>query len=458
MTGLASRRRSASGRTRRHRHGSRAYPSDAVARRPRTLRVSRTILLAPVVAVLVALPAPVTAAPASGSWAPAGELSTARPETTVTALADGRVLVAGGGIPPVASADLFDPRATAWAPTAAMEAARGAHAAVTLADGRVLVSGGRSGGEALNSAEIFDPSTGAWTPSGAMALARQAHTATLLPDGRVLVTGGLGGSHGPHRAEAELFDPATGAWALTGAMPQPRAHHTASRLVDGRVLVVGGEGAPHDASLRDAAVFDPATAAWTPVAQLLATGRSDHTATVLADGTVLVAGGTKLHIGGRPENFVFSTEILDRQASAILPAPAMVHRRSYHAATVLPGGGVLVTGGISERAAQPVATAEVYDPAARAWASVAPMPAPAADHAAVVLAGDACATACGKVLVVGERAAYLFSPSAGSGRNRVAGALAGALGAGVVMLGVATVIRRRRGTARRGLDQTLERR
>ncbi|HUP71092.1 MAG TPA: kelch repeat-containing protein [Acidimicrobiales bacterium] len=409
---------------------------------------------------------PVQAASASGgSWASAGQLSVPRSETSVTLLSDGKVLVAGGANPPEASAEVFDPATKRWSPTGALGTARAAHAAVRLADGKVLVSGGRVGPDALNSTEIYDPTARTWAATGAMAFARQAHTATLLADGKVLVAGGLGGGHGPYRVETEVFDPATGTWSATGALPQGRARHSATPLNDGRVLVIGGEGAPHDDSLRDAALYDPASRAWSPLPRLLGVGRADHTATALPNGTVMVVGGTKVHTGGRPQNIVSTAEILDQAGQAFLPGPAMAQRRSFHAATALAGGRVLVTGGNGDRIATPTATAEIYDPATRQWATVSPMPDPAASHTAVVLAGRGCGSACGQVLVVAERAAYLFTPpppgspgSKGANRNL----LLGAVGAGAAVAAAGLIVARRRHisptTSRRGTDQTMEHR
>lgn len=401
-------------------------------------------------------------APAGGSWAPAGQMDVARSEASVTGLADGSVLVAGGGNPPQASAQLFDPAAGTWSSTGPMGVARVAHAAVRLADGRVLVTGGRVSPDAIGTAEIYDPATKTWAPAAPMALTRQAHTATLLSDGRALVVGGLGGGHGPHRAEAEVFDPASGAWSPAGALPQARGYHSATRLPDGRVLVVGGEGAPHDASLRDAAIFDPRATTWAPVPSLLATGRSDHTATVLPDGTVLVVGGTKLHTGGRPQNILASAEVVDLRGTAFLPAPAMTQRRSRHAATALGDGRVLVTGGFGDRMGEATATAEIYDPRTRRWTAVADMPEANASHTAVLLAGPACGASCDKVLVVGEQSAHLYAPpppapAGTSGRPSTAG-LAGGLGAALLLLSASGVVvaRRRQSKSLRGPHQTME--
>ena len=203
----------------------------------------------------------VVAVPAGG-WQPADALNEGRFRHTATPLRDGRVLVAGGSRKQaLSSAELYDPATKGWTRTGRLGRSRQAHSATLLADGRVLVAGGfgTGGGNALNSAELYDPATGSWSSTGSLNQARDSHTATLLADGRVLVAGGegQGSSHGG-LASAEIYDPATGTWTPTGSLGQAREQHTATLLANGRVLVAGGE-APGGAALASAELYDPAS-------------------------------------------------------------------------------------------------------------------------------------------------------------------------------------------------------
>ena len=239
-----------------------------------------------------------TAAPSATSSA--GQMTHAHSTHTATALADGRVLLAGGydGSGTTDSADLYDPRTGTFAATGPMTAARGFSTATRLSDGRALVAGGTpsswdQSGPELASTELYDPRTGTFSATGSMTSPRDAHTATLLSDGRVLITGGDDRFRHPV-ASAELYDPKAGTFSPTGSMKATRSFHVATLLADGRVA--GHRGQPgrhgccpwprpgHGGGLR------PEDGEVQPD-RLDDDERASHAGTRLADGRVLIAGG-----------------------------------------------------------------------------------------------------------------------------------------------------------------------
>src|SRR5438477_748908 len=164
---------------------------------------------------------------------------------------------------------------------------RTAHAATALTDGRILITGGRdSAGNIVAVSEIFDPASDSSTASATLTTPRVDHTATLLPDGKVLVAGGSDASGS--LSSVEIFDPANtaaGFRTLAASMGAARAGHTATVLNDGKVLIAGGDDAG------TAEIFDPATETFSSVLMAMAAPRIGHTATLFSDDSVLLAGG-----------------------------------------------------------------------------------------------------------------------------------------------------------------------
>ena len=304
--------------------------------------------------------------PAAGAWTATGNMNGIRILHTATRLADGRVLVAGGAdlisetsVHAVATAELYDPATGTWTVTGTMIEARARHTATLLPDGKVLVAGGSgsgAGSDSLATAELYDPATGTWTAAGALIEARTQHTATLLPDGRVLVAGG-NSSSGPQLASAELYDPVTRSWTATGRMVRDHAGHTATLLPDGRVLVLGGSSA--SAPEATAELYDPSTGSWTATESM----NGEHigsTATLLDNGSVLLAGGASSGGSGGGSSLPGVPELYDPRTGSWTATANMLAARSGHTATLLDDGRVLVAGGASTNPV--LATAELYDP------------------------------------------------------------------------------------------------
>ena len=118
------------------------------------------------------------------------------------------------------------------------------HTATRLDDGKVLIVGGtNAGGATVASAEIFNPTTGAFQTTASLATSRYGHTATLLSNGLVLVAGGAtpspGGGNQTYLGTAELYNPAAGSFSATMPMQTTRYLHSATLLPNGEVLVAG---------------------------------------------------------------------------------------------------------------------------------------------------------------------------------------------------------------------------
>jgi len=335
------------------------------------------------------------AVPTEPGWTATGSMRTPRAGHAATLLRDGRVLVAGGSGRD--TSELYDPIAGTWTATGDMTRTRTWHTATLLADGRVLAAGGTDAlGALLASTELYDPATGRWTVTGSMAESFSGHTATLLSNGTVLVAGGFEKGDIPpgSRASAALYDPVTGTWRVTGDMTQARSNHTATLLPDGRVLVAGGHGGDRLAS---AELYDPATGTWTATGDLTEPYLG-HTATLLSDGTVLVAGGDV----PRGSGAVASTHaaVYDPIAGTWTVTGSLITPRLAHTAALL-DGRVLVSGGgaYGGPSAEMFREAELYDPATGTWTATADMTRARAGHTATLLPD-------GRVLVAGGSRDY----------------------------------------------------
>ena len=170
-----------------------------------------------------------------------------------------------------------------------------------------------------------------------------------------------------------------------GSSNEARTEHSATLMPDGTVLVVAGEG--DDEELTSAEYYDPSTGLWTLVGPV-SEARAGHTATLLSDGRVLVVGG------GGVGRVTRTAELYDPETESWTVAASLGLARIDHTATLLGDGRVLVVGGSDKSVS--TASTEIYDPESDVWVSGPDMAVARSSHTATLL-GD------GRVLVVGGK-------------------------------------------------------
>lgn len=334
-----------------------------------------------------------------------GGYSRAEPGQLAVALRDGGVFVVGAGrpradtddplqaaealrqrrqLPAVATvqggARIWDPLVRGWRnqppPPGCAQGQASQHTATLLADDTVLVAGGLCDRPRLaddppapepsfTALSIWDPKQRAWRQGPALRQGRIDHAATLLADGSVLFTGGLSDpASAPDRPDVPVLAGseryAAGAMAAAPDLRQPRALHSASLMADGSVLVAGG----HDAEGRALASVErwmPGEAAWQALPPMRFP-RHGHTATLLADGRLLVAGGV-----GADGVRLTAVEVWEPATGAWRAAPSLAVPLAGHAALRLADGGVLLAGGARLRMQGVVPWGWVWRPGDTAW-------------------------------------------------------------------------------------------
>ncbi len=270
--------------------------------------------------------------PASRTWSRSGDDLVGRFFHAAESLDSGAVLVAGGCTDPAcatatAAVTLYDPVSASFSAVGSLSEARAAIASVRLADGRVLLAGGCSGSTCSARVDLYDPRTRSVVAGAPMSAARGRAEVVRLRDGRVLVTGGCTSiACAGVLASAELYDPATDRWTSATPMASPRGGHFATRLDDGRVLVGGGcpDGAC-TAYLRSTELFDPATARFAPgpsMTQLRVGARALR----IPDGRVMVNQGCS----GRTECDL-SNEVFDPRSETFARVEDAVTARAFQA-------------------------------------------------------------------------------------------------------------------------------
>ena len=307
-----------------------------------------------------------------------------------------------------------------FALTGSMGIARSGHTATLLADGKVLIVGS---GDV--SPELFDFATGSFKPAGSMTTLRFGATATLLASGKVLIAGGFGPgtSQLPRLNTAELYDPQFGAFTPTGSMSEGRLGHTATLLNDGRVLIAGGTDSSDGggAATASAELYNPSTGTFT-VTGSMASERAGHTATLLASGEVLIVGGWNGHAADSTDDPPWDplfAELFHESSGSFTETGSMSTTRIGNSAVRLPDGKVLVLGGIPSIQnihEQPPAPqySELYDPVAGTFSSAGNFTLSRAKYTATLLNDGMVLIAGGEQAGIAVTSAELVDPATGT--------------------------------------------
>jgi hypothetical protein len=197
-------------------------------------------------------------------------------------------------------------------------------------------------------------------------------------------------------------------FVLTGSMTSAREEHTATLLNNGMVLIAGGANAGGNVPNAEAELYDSATGSFTPTGSMTS-ARYYHTATLLNNGMALIAGGDKAG------TFLAGAELYSLATGTFTGTGSMIRARAQHTATLLNDGNVLVAGGYNPGTGGVLNDAELYDPATGSFTATGSMTSPRISPTATLL-ND------GNVLVVGGASSLdkilasseLYNPATGS--------------------------------------------
>ncbi len=275
--------------------------------------------------------------PATGTWSSTGSLNfTGRMDFNALLLPNGKVLATGNGFSYTGTetAELYDPATGVWTKSGNNLTKRWVFPTVLLSDGRVLAVGGQTAGGPTATCELFDPATGTWSATGSMATPRWYAIAVLLRDGRVLAAAGYNTTD---LTSSEIYDPATGIWSAGPALGASRL--TEGFLApDGKVLLFKASGL---------VVVDPVAGTATQVADGVSGSldRSWANRALLADGRFLLAGGRT------PTLDVGDSATYDPAARTFATTGSQTIGRTSGRTVLLADGSVLVAGGYAYGAA-----------------------------------------------------------------------------------------------------------
>ena len=301
--------------------------------------------------------------PASQTFTASGAMTTTRWMHTATLLNDGTVLIAGGSNATsgatLDTAEIYNPTTGTFSLLSnSLNTARAGHTATLLNNGQVLLVGGIDPTAGiLSDAELYDPPSQTFIDLGNTNDPRYRHTATVLQNGQVLIAGGETDPN-PTGAfnTAEVFDPTAQTFAaLDVPMTSGREGHVAVLMNNGQVLLAGGDN-DGAYSLTTAEIFNPALGVFTPVPYSMMAGRFSANATLLNGGNILITGGAT--DSGSSNTELISAEVFSPVNQTFSNAGDMTIAREYDTASLLNDGSILIAGGTNGAGA--LNSAELY--------------------------------------------------------------------------------------------------
>jgi hypothetical protein len=308
------------------------------------------------------------AAATPGAWAVTGNLTHARAFAPAVGLADGTVITAGGtdGASYLASAERWT--GGTWAAAGSIGHAAAGQVAVRLPDGKALFAGGADALGYYGFGDIFDPTAGTWSKTTAMASAHAYGAAASLSNGDVLVIGGYDAT-GAVTGAVDIYSYSGKSWSAGTALPGGgRYLFTATKLADGRVLVAGGDDGTLSGNSGLATVQVYTSGSGWASAESMKKTRVDDAAVLLGDGRVLVAGG--VDATGKALN---TAETFDPATGHWTLTATMPTGRAGFTLSVLPDGRVIAAGGYSTSPSQALNTVDLFDPSTGGWSSTGPL-------------------------------------------------------------------------------------
>jgi large repetitive protein len=336
--------------------------------------------------IVLAIASSTSTYPQTGVRAQVGpdNLNVPRAGHIATLLSDGSVLVVGGHNATIpASSERYDPTTGAWHNSGTLSTDRSGYKAIVLSDGSVLVVGD----DHDTLAERYDPISEAWRAAGHMQTRHFDPAVIRISDGKVLVIGGdIDWNYQLTASTVERYDPATDAWSAVSQLPVAVKQPTATLLADGTVLVVGtidqscGQWCNNEVAF--ASRYNPLTNSWN-VTAAMSTTPGAHSASLLTNGKVLVIA-----------EWGNNTQLYNPATNIWSSAMSLIEHRTSYTVTSLPNGRVLVLGGLNVTTGALLSTVEIYYAGSDTWIRARNLIRPRANHTATLLPN-------GAVLVVG---------------------------------------------------------